>query len=534
MIGRGSHAGPVTSSIPAILRERARLQPDDVAFTFVDYEQDWDGVTTSLTWSHVYRRALGVAQALRVRGSIGDRAVILAPHGLEYIVAFLGALQAGLIAVPLSVPQDRSDDERVAAVLRDAAPAVILTTSSAVSSVKKYVNSQHGECVPLVVYVDWLDLDWRKNPGPGRESWQDTAYLQYASGSTGQPAEVAGVTVSHAILVANSQQVACEFCDEPGKLPSPDTTVVSWLPFDHDMGLITGICAPIVGGFRAVLMSPAAFLQRPARWMQLMARYRQVWSAAPNFGYELAARRTSDDDIAGLDLRGVLGIFDTGERIHPATLQRFARRFARCELRDTAIRPSYGLAEATAYVATRPQVRPPRVVRFDSVRLAAGLPHRAPRNGRGTALVSYGVPRSLIVRIVDPDSRIECPAGATGEIWVYGGQIADQVAMGYWNKPHETQRTFGARLVAASRGIPEGPWLRTGDLGFFSEGELFVTGRVMDRSAGRAHRSFPDDMDETLLEITRSRVASQPERCHLEAIQRRRMGPNPTTTPRAG
>jgi long-chain fatty acid adenylyltransferase FadD28 len=518
MTRRAGHAGPATSSIPAILRERARLQPDDVAFTFFDYEQDSDGVTESLTWSQVYLRALGVAQALRVRGSIGDRAVILAPHGLDYIVAFLGALQAGLIAVPLSVPQDGSGDERVAAVLRDAAPAVILTTSSVVSSVKKYVNSQHGESVPLVVYVDWLDLDWRKDPGPGRKSWPRTAYLQYASGSTGRPAGVAGVTVSHAILVANSQQVVCEFCDERGKLPSPDTTVVSWLPFDHDMGLIMGICAPIVGGFRAVLMSPAAFLQRPARWMQLMAGYRQVWSAAPNFGYELAARRTSDGDMAGLDLRNVLGIFDSGERIHPATLQSFTNRFARCQLRDTVIRPSYGLAEATTYVATRPPARGPRVVRFDSARLAAGLPHGAPRNRRGTALVSYGVPRSLIMRIVHPDSRIECPAGAIGEIWVYGGQVADQVSMGYWNRPHETERTFGARLVAASRGIPEGPWLRTGDLGFFSDGELFVMGRITDRSAGRGHRPFPDDIDETLSEITRGRLASQPECRHLEAI----------------
>ncbi|MGB9303263.1 MAG: AMP-binding protein [Mycobacterium sp.] len=534
MTRRTSHAGPVTSSIPAILRERARLRPDDVAFTFVDYDQDWDGVAESLTWSQVYRRALGVAQALRVRGSTGDRAVILAPHGLDYIAAFLGALQAGLIAVPLSVPQDGSGDERVAAVLRDAAPAVILTTSAVVGSVKKYVTSQHGESVPLVVYVDWLDLDWRKNPGTGRTSWQGTAYLQYASGSTDQPAGVAGVTVSHAILVANSQHVVCEFCHDGGKLPSPDTTVVSWLPFDHDMGLIMGICAPIVGGFRAVLTSPAAFLQRPARWMQLMASHRNVWSAAPNFGYELAARRTSDAALAGLDLRNVLGIFDSGERIHPATLQSFTTRFARCELRDTVIRPSYGLAEATTYVATRPVARPPRVVRFDSVRLAAGLPRRAPRNRRGTALVSYGVPRSLIVRIVHPDNRIESPAGATGEIWVYGGQVADQLAMGYWNKQYETERTFGARLVAASRGIPEGPWLRTGDLGFFWDGELFVMGRITDRSAGRGHRRFPDDVAETLSEITRSRGDSQPERGHLEAIGRHRIGPNPTTMPCAG
>jgi long-chain fatty acid adenylyltransferase FadD28 len=508
--------GPVASCIPAILRERAHLQPDDVAFTYVDYEQDWDGVAESLTWSHVYRRALGVAEALRVRGSIGDRAVILAPHGLDYIVAFLGALQAGLIAVPLSIPQGGSSDERVAATLRDAAPAVILTTSSAVGSVKKYVNAQRGESGPLVVYVDWLDLDWRKENGRGRESWPSTAYLQYPPGSTGQPA---GVIVTHANLLANSQQLVCEYCDEHGRLPSPDTTVVSWLPFDQDMGLIAGICAPIVGGFGAVLMSPAAFLRRPARWMQLMSRHRRVWSAAPNFGYELAARRTSDDDMAGLDLRHVLGILDCGERLHPATLERFTKRFARLLLRDTVIRPSYGLAEATTYVPTR-GARTPQIVRFDSARLSAGLAHRTSRSRGGTALVSYGVPRSPIVRIVDPDTRIECPADATGEIWVYGGNVAP----GYWHRPDETDRTFGARLVAASRGIPDGPWLRTGDLGFISDGELFVMGRIKDRSIGRGHRPFPGDIDATLSEIARGR----------EAGHHRRSGPTPKTMPCAG
>jgi fatty acid CoA ligase FadD28 len=234
-----------------------------------------------------------------------------------------------------------------------------------------------------------------------------------------------------------------------------------------------------------------------------------VWSAAPNFGYELAARRTSDDDMAGLDLRNVLGILDSGQRIHPVTLHRFTQRFAGCDLRDTVIRPAYGLAAATTYVATRRPARA-QVVRFDSPRLAAGRAHRSPRNRGGTALVSYGVPRSLIVRIVDPYSRIECPADATGEIWVYSGNVAGR----YWRKPDETEHTFAARLVAASRGTPEGPWLRTGDLGFLSDGELFVMGRIADRSARRGHRPFPDDIDATLSEITRGRAAEASETAH--------------------
>jgi long-chain fatty acid adenylyltransferase FadD28 len=453
-----------------MLRERARLRPDDTAFTFVDYEQDADGATESLTWAQLYRRALSVAQALSVRGSTGDRALILAPHGPDYVAAFLGALQAGLIAVPLSRPLGGSSDKLVLAVLRDTAPAVILTTSSEVGSIKKYVDSQSADFAPLVVYVDWLDPDYHKDGGAVRESWPATAYLQYMAGSTRPPA---GVVVSHSNLQANFDQMVSDYFSERGGIAPRHTTVVSWLPFDHGMGLMLGICAPILGGFRAVLMSPASFLQRPVRWMQLLATNRGVLSAAPNFAYELVAETTSDNDMIGLDLRHVLGILDSSERIHAGSVARFTKRFARFNLPDAVIRPTYGLPEATAYVATRKPARPPHIVRFESAQLSAGYAHRCQH---GTALISYGVPRSPAVRIVNPYSRIECPAQTAGEIWVHG----DNVAMGYWQKHHETERTFGARLAVRSPGTPEGPWLRTGDLGFLSDGELFIMGRIKD------------------------------------------------------
>jgi fatty acid CoA ligase FadD28 len=482
-----------------MLRERARLQPDDTAFTFVDYEQDWDGVAESLTWSQLYRRALGVAQALSVRGSTGDRAVILAPHGPDYVAAFLGALQAGLIAVPLSLSLGGSSDKLILAVLRDTSPAVILTTSAVVGSVKKYVDSQCAESAPLVVYVDWLDVDCQEEARAERESWPATAYLQYTSGSTRPPA---GVVVSHSNLLANFEQMVSDYFDERGGGAPKGTTVVSWLPFDHDMGLMLGIFAPILGGFRAVLMSPASFLQRPVRWIQLLARNRDVWSAAPNFAYELVARITSDHDMVGLDLRHVLGILDSSERIHAASVARFAKRFAHFNLPDTAIRPTYGLPEATAYVATCRPARPPQIVRFESEKLSAGYAHRC---RSGTALISYGVPRSPAVRIVNPYSRIDCPAQTAGEIWVHG----DNVAMGYWQKQQETERTFGARLVAPSAGTPEGPWLRTGDLGFLSDGELFIMGRIKDllivdgpnRYPGKAPISGPGRHTEKLVAV---------------------------------
>ena len=488
------------TSISTLLCERASLQPDDTAFTFIDYEQDWNGVAESLTWSQLYRRTMNVARELNHCGSTGDRAVILAPQGLDYIVAFLGALQVGQIAVPLSVPLGGVSDERVGSVMRDATPSVILTTSPVAGTVAEYVKSQSGASAASVVEVDLLDLDAPTGFGAECENRPSTAYLQYTSGSTRQPA---GVMMSHRNLLANFGQLMSDYFADHGKLPPPDSTIVSWLPFYHDMGLYLGICGPILHGTHAVLTSPVAFLQRPARWMQLLASNNHPYSSAPNFAFELAARKTSDDDMAGLDLSDVLVIITGSERVHPATLRRFTQRFARFNLRDAVIRPSYGLAEATVYVATRAADQPPVILRFDSEKLTAGKAERC-ESGGGTPLVSYGMPRSPMIRIVDPETRIECPAGTVGEIWVHG----DNVAMGYWRKPHETESTFGGRLVAPSDGTPEGPWLRTGDSGFFFDDELFIIGRIKDLLIVYGRNHSPDDIEATIQEITGGRCAA--------------------------
>lgn len=487
----------IETSILALLRERASLQSDDTAFTFIDYEQDWAGAAESLTWSQLYRRVLNVADALRRQGSAGDRAVVVAPQGLDYIVAFLGALQAGQIAVPLSVPLGGVSDERVSSVLHDASPSVILTTSPVTNTVAEYFTRQSEVSAPSIVEVDLLDLDAPTGSGVSFEN--PIAYLQYTSGSTRQPA---GVVMSHRNILANFRQAMSDYFVQYGGFPPPDTTIVSWLPFYHDMGLYLGICAPIMTGMHAVLMSPVAFLQRPARWMQLLATNSRAYSAAPNFAFELAARKTSDDDMAGLDLADVLVIATGSERVHPATMQRFTRRFARFNLREVVLRPSYGLAEATVYVATPSATQPAAIVRFESEKLTAGKAERC--ESGGTPLVSYGVPQSPIVRIVDPETRIECPAGTVGEIWVHG----DNVAMGYWRKPKETENTFGGMLVAPSAGTPEGPWLRTGDSGFISEDELFIIGRIKDLLIVYGRNHSPDDIEATVQEITHGRCAA--------------------------
>jgi acyl-CoA synthetase (AMP-forming)/AMP-acid ligase II len=490
----------VASSVPAVLRERASLQPDDIAFTYIDYESDWEGVSESLTWAQLYRRVINLAYELRQRGQIGDRAVILAPQGLDYIVAFLGSLQAGLIAVPLSTPAVGAHDERVTAVLKDATPTVILTTSSIVGLVAEYAAPADGAPAPSIIELDTLDPEVRRAPGSRRETLPDTAYLQYTSGSTRTPA---GVMVSNRNLTANFEQVMAGFFPDQGNIAPAGTTAVSWLPFYHDMGLMLGMCAPILGGWRTVFMSPLSFLARPARWMQLLATNPRSVTAAPNFAFELAASRTSDADLADLDLGDVNHILSGAERVHEATLKRFAKRFARFNLREEALRPSYGLAEATLFVGTRRPGQPPKVVHFEPEKLSAG--HAKPcANQTGTPLVSYGIPVTPVVRIVDPDTCTECPATVIGEIWTQG----ENVCLGYWHKPEESEFTFGGEITAPSAGTPDGPWLRTGDLGFISEGELFIMGRIKDLLIVRGRNHYPDDIEATIQEISNGRVAA--------------------------
>lgn len=482
--------------IPTLLRERASLQPNQTAFTFMDYDQDPAGIAESLTWSQLYRRVHNLSQELRLHGSTGDRALILAPQGLDYITAFLGALQAGFIAVPLG----GASDERIQAVLGDASPALVLTTSSVAEEITAHFEAKAGEAAPSLIEVDRLDLDGKRASAARADSPGDTAYLQYTSGSTRAPA---GVMVSHANVLANFEHMNAAFFGDHGGVAPPNSTMVSWLPFYHDMGLQLGIIFPVLTGFHSVLTSPVAFLQRPARWMQLLAQNSRAHSAAPNFAFELAARKTSDADLAGLDLGSVSCIFNGSERVQPATLQRFTERFAAFNLQAKVLRPSYGLAEATLYVATRAAGQPPHVVHFDSEELTAGRAKRQAGRG-GTALVSYGVPQSPKVRIVDPDTCMECPEGSSGEIWVHG----DNVGVGYWAKPQETEQTFGAMLVAPSAGTPEGPWLRTGDSGFVSDGELFIIGRIKDLLIVYGRNHSPDDLEATIQSVTPGRCAA--------------------------
>jgi long chain fatty acid CoA FadD26 len=489
----------IESSIPAVLGERARQRPDAPAYTFIDYELDPAGYSESLTWSQVHRRAQAVAAELASCGSPGDRVAICAPEGLEYIVGFLGVVAAGFIAVPASAPLYGAHDERLSAVLTDSSPVAILTTSTVVNDVDACVHALPGS-PPTVIEIDAIDLDTPSAFHSTSTPQTKTALLQYTSGSTRQPT---GVVVTHRNIFANVEQVLSDHFEDNGKVPPPDTTLLSWLPFYHDMGLLLGIVGPVLTGLPAVLTSPIAFLQKPARWMQLLASTTRPFSAGPNFAFELAVRRTSDDDMSGLDLGHVLSITTGSERVHAATIRRFTQRFSRFNFPASALKPSYGLAEAMVYAGSSSPGHPPVTAWFDYEKLSAGHARQC-EGGTGCELVSVGPPRACTVRIVDPETRAENPAGKVGEIWLHG----DNVASGYWRKPQQTQRTFGGELVDPSPGTPLEPWLRTGDLGVIYDGELFVVGRIKDLLIVDGRNHYPDDIEATTQEITGGRVAA--------------------------
>lgn len=486
-----------------MLHARASMRPDEVAFTFTDYARDPDGVVESLTWSQLAQRTLKVAHAIGRHASAGDRAVILAPQGLEYILAFLGSMQAAAIAVPLPLPHRGSSHDRVGAVFTDTSPSVVLTTSEAAEDVGDYVDQARMDMAPKILEIDSLDLDGpvpEPTVDPAAADVPDIAYLQYSSGSTRLPT---GVMISHRNLQVNYAQLMRSLFAVPHIKSTAGLTIVSWLPFYHDMGLVLGVCAPILGGHPTKLTSPVAFLEKPSRWVRALAENDQAFSAAPNFAFELAARKTSDSDLAGLDLGGVLGIINGAERVAPATLERFADRFAHFKFRDHMLRPSYGLAEATVFVASGIWDEAAEQARFDTDELSAGRVRRC-QDGSGSALVSYDLPQSPMVRIVDVDTTRECGADAVGEIWVHG----DNVAGGYWSRSAEEQECFGATIAEPSPGTPPGPWLRTGDLGFVHEGRMYIVGRIKDLLIIRGRNHYPEDIEATVQGITRGRVAA--------------------------
>lgn len=508
--GPAEHVGGGSPTVGTFLARWAQETPDSPAHTFIDYLADQDGVRRHYTWAQLDRWTRAIAAVL-TQAVPGDRVAILAPSGPEYVASFLGTLRAGRVAVPLYSPDLFGHAERLAAVLADCRPQAILTPSDKHAQVVDFLTDR-GLPVPVVLCPDDLDGDAGQPLAAGFRDVpvepDDLAYLQYTSGSTRTPA---GVELTHGNFVANARQVAQGHGIVRGR-----HTGVSWLPLFHDMGLLLGAAASTVLGAHVVLMDPLAFVMDPTRWLRALAEVPSAFTAAPNFAYDFAAKRARLGDGEQLDLSDVASLVNGAEPVLPETVQRFLDTFGRFGLNPAAMSPSYGLAEATLMVSTTGAGRPPTVLEVDAAALRAGrlAPATEQIPGRVSRLVSSGTPIGQRVAIVDVVSSRALPDGEVGEIWVHG----PNVGVGYHARPEETERTFGGQLAGPVGPLPEGPWLRTGDLGALRDGELFVTGRMKDLIIVDGANIYPQDVEVAASSadaaLARNRVAafSVPER----------------------
>lgn len=468
------------NNLVELLRRRALNQPEQIAYKFLF---DGEAVGPSLTYAALDRRARSVAAYLQQLNAAGERVLLLYPPGLEYIVAYFGCLCAGAIAVPAYAPRQNRHLARVQAIAADAHARFALTTKTLVSQAATVLDSESrlaqvhliaSDCIPQEFADEWVEIGI-VSAAP--------AHLQYTSGSTATPK---GVIVTHGNLMHNSKYIAQGF-DHSSKSIS-----LTWLPHFHDMGLLDGIIQPLYNGFPALLMSPTTFLQQPYLWLQAISRFGVTHSGGPNFAYDLCARSISDEELPMLDLSSWRVAYNGAEPVRVESLERFAARFSSCGFRRSAFYPAYGLAEATLKVTGGSCSADPVffVTQADALKQNRILAVKTDEPG-ATTLVSVGRPSlGTSVRLVNPGTLTECAPGEIGEIWTAGPSVAG----GYWNCPAETEETFNAYLADSG----EGPFLRTGDLGFLNDGELYVTGRLKDLIIIRGLNHYPQDIELTV------------------------------------
>ena len=467
-----------------VLKHQAKTKGHRPAFTF----RAEDGDERTLTFGQLDRRAQAVAAAMQGAVSKGDPVLLVYPPGLDFIVGFFGCVYAGAIAVPATYPKASRPMPRLSAIARDCGARLVLSTAQTISTIDL------PRSAPDLAELRWVATDavdelHAEEWDPPALAGDDLAFLQYTSGSTSCPK---GVMISHANVLHNLETIRCGFAIERFEGKDSPGAGVFWLPAYHDMGLIGGVLEPLYSAGHSVLLSPAAFLQRPVRWLQAISDYRAVVSGGPNFAYELCVRKTRPEEWQGLDLSSWRVAFCGAEPIRSETLDQFAQTFAPCGFRAESFYPCYGLAEATLLVAGgRGPSRP--VIRAVS---RAGLLQQQAVPAAGTdpkeeqKLVGCG--HSLNgqkILIVDAAHKTPAAPHRVGEIWIKG----PDVARGYWNRGEENDETFGARLADTG----EGPFLRTGDLGFVLDGHLYVTGRLKDLIIVRGRNHYPQDIEAT-------------------------------------
>ncbi|WP_029926593.1 long-chain-fatty-acid--AMP ligase FadD32 [Nocardia otitidiscaviarum] len=483
-----------------VVDKHSETNQDDLAYRYIDYSRERDGECHELTWRQFGVRLRAVAARLQQVTRPGDRVAILAPQGLDYIVGMFAAVYAGNIAVPLFDPDEQGHSDRLHAVLGDCEPTAILTVGSAAAGVRELFRHLPAPQRPRILAVEAI-------PDTVGQTWvrpeldiDSVAYLQYTSGSTRTPA---GVEITHRAVATNLLQMI----DAIGI--TENARGVTWLPLFHDMGLLT-VILPTIGGKFITIMSPSAFVRRPYRWIKELAAQQdgaEIFAAAPNFAYEHAALRGLPKPGEELDLSNVIGLINGSEPVSVASMKKFNDAFAPYGLPRTAIKPCYGMAEATLFVSATKREDEARVVYVDRGELNAGrMTPVEPDADSAVAQVSCGyVALSQWAVIVDPENGKERPDGEVGEIWLHG----QNMGIGYWGRPEESIATFHNTLTArqpmgshAEGTAPGAKWMRTGDFGAYLDGELYITGRVKDLVIVDGRNHYPQDLEYTAQEAS--------------------------------
>lgn len=470
------HAMPTQQTLVDLMRRRAEAYADKVAFSF-SYDGDGENCRR-LTYRALDTRARAIAAGLQAQGAAGERVLVLCRPGLDHIAGIFGCFYAGAVAVPV---HERLAP-RLSSVVPDARARFALGVSETHESIKAALDAL-GE---------GRDLHWglMDEVTGSAENWvapdvdaTTTAMVQYTSGSTTTPK---GVVLTHDNLLHNLESIRQSWNGD-------DTDIAClWLPSHHDMGLIGGVFSMIYLGCTTHLMSPTSFIKRPMRWMEAISRHHATYTVAPNFAYDLCVEHSTAEERAALDLSSLTTAMNGAEPVQAATLQGFAGAFSSAGFRPEAFSAVYGLAEATLMVSGGSGSDLPLVGYVDREALSQDRVVDGVAGDRSVAVVGCGQARAAHVAIMNPVTRRRCAANEVGEIWVAG----PAVAQGYWGRPEETEHTFRAIIAGAS----DGPFLRTGDLGFVASGELFITGRCKDLIVIRGGNYYPNDIELTVQE----------------------------------
>lgn len=471
------------SSLAEVLWKQAVERPHVAAVTVYS---DRPGERPSLTFAGLHAQAACLAERLAAETSPGDRALLIFPSCLEFVVAYFACLMAGVVAVPMMPPRRNANHDASAAIMADCAPRLALSSaadSDPRGTLRERLAERGIRHLPIALAPEPVAA-----AGPLRGA-TELAFLQYTSGSTSTPK---GVMVSHRNLLDNLEMMRARLGNHA------DSAHVSWIPLYHDLGLIMNLLQPIYLGAPCVLMTPSGFMHRPLNWLRAIHDHRAEVAAAPNFAYDLCVDRFRPEQMDGIDLSGWKIALNGAEPVRAATLERFAATFAPYGFDAGAMRPAYGLAEATLLVSAARRGAEARIREVSSGGLKAGriaLPDHA---GDAARIASCGSAMDgLSLAIVDPETRRRLPAGRIGEIWIQ----ASSVACGYWQRPAESDATFRARIEPEPDGgaAEDGTWLRTGDLGHLdADGELYIAGRLKDVMIVRGVNHYPQDIEATV------------------------------------